>query len=393
MRRLLSILFWSILSAAFIGPGTVTVASSAGHAHGLALLWALTFSTIACIVLQEASARVAVLSGQDLGRALRTRFRGTRLGLPVRVLVAFAIVTGCAAYQAGNILGGVAGLRLVCDVPPWILTLVVGAVAALLLALGTIELVARALGIVVALMGIVFFITAAGVVERGSALIEGAFVPVFPAGAGWLVLGLVGTTVVPYNLFLGSGLASGRTLSDVRFGIIVAVALGGLVSMAVLVVGTSVTGEFTLAGVADALADRLGAYAGPFFAFGLFAAGLSSAITAPLAAAITADALFGPEVGTASRRSPLFRATWIFVLACGLGFGIAGVKPVPAIVMAQALNGVLLPLVAVFLIWLVNDRRLVGADGRNGPFANALLVIVVVVTFVLGGANVVKALF
>ena len=54
MRRLAAILFWSIIAAAFIGPGTVTTAASAGAAFELRLLWALVFSTVACLVLQEA---------------------------------------------------------------------------------------------------------------------------------------------------------------------------------------------------------------------------------------------------------------------------------------------------------------------------------------------------
>ena len=52
MKRLLNVLFWSVISAAFIGPGTVTTASSAGATFGLQLAWALLFSTVACIVLQ-----------------------------------------------------------------------------------------------------------------------------------------------------------------------------------------------------------------------------------------------------------------------------------------------------------------------------------------------------
>ena len=76
MKRLLDVLFWSVISAAFIGPGTVTTAASAGAGYGFALLWALGFSTVACLVLQEASARLTLASGSDLGQALRRRFAG-----------------------------------------------------------------------------------------------------------------------------------------------------------------------------------------------------------------------------------------------------------------------------------------------------------------------------
>ena len=75
----------------------------------------------------------------------------------------------------------------------------------------------------------------------------------------------------------------------------------------------------------------------------------------------------------------------------GVGFGLAGVRPIPAILLAQALNGLLLPLVAVFLLLVVNDRRLMGEAGLNGPLANVLLGSAVAVTVLLGAANLGRA--
>ena len=71
MKRLASILVWSAISAAFIGPGTVTTAARAGAGFGLALLWAVVFSTAACFLLQEASARVTIATGRPLGQVIR----------------------------------------------------------------------------------------------------------------------------------------------------------------------------------------------------------------------------------------------------------------------------------------------------------------------------------
>jgi len=213
-----------------------------------------------------------------------------------------------------------------------------------------------------------------------------------PAGSGLLVLGLIGTTVVPYNLFLGSGLARGQSLSELRFGLAVAVVLGGLISVGIVVVGAAVEGTFSFEALADVLVRRLGPWARRLFAVGLWAAGVSSAITSPLAAAITARSLFGEGRTDAwSDRSWRFRAVWGAVLAAGAIFGLAGLKPIPAILLAQALNGVLLPLVTVFLWLVVNDRRLMGERGLNGTTANTLLGVVVVATTVLGLANVARA--
>lgn len=393
MKRLTSVLFWSVIAAAFIGPGTVTVAATAGAAHGYQLLWALLFSTVATLVLQEASARVTVVSGRNLGQAIRERYRGGAFGVWVVLLVLGAIVLGNAAYEAGNILGAVAGVTLVSSASPAALTLGIGVVAGAVLWLGSPRVVAHLLSLVVAFMGVVFVAAAVGLAPPLDALLRGSVVPAAPTGGGLLVLGLVGTTVVPYNLFLGSGIAAGQTLRELRFGLAVAVLLGGLISMAVLVVGAAVQGPFSFEALAAALTQRHGEWAGAMFAGGLFAAGASSAITAPLAAAITARSLLAGDDDAPARwhsRGWRYRAVWLGVLAVGIGFGLAEVRPVPAIILAQALNGVVLPFAALFLLLVVNDRALLG-DGVNGPVANLATVIVVAVTVVLGTSGVLRA--
>jgi manganese transport protein len=390
MRRFWSVLFWSVIAAAFIGPGTVTTAASAGARFQYTLLWALLFSTIACLLLQESSARITVVSGRDLGQALRERYRTSSLGRSILLLVFGAVLFGCAAYEAGNILGGVVGAELGTELPPRLLTAICGAVAAVLLGLGAPRTVARLLSLLVAIMGIAFFVTAWWLLSDAGDLLKGALLPSLPGGSGMLVLGLVGTTVVPYNLFLGSGLARGQTLSELRFGLTVAVLFGGLISMSIVIVGAALEGAFSFEALAGLLDERLGEWARSLFAIGLFSAGLTSAITAPLAAAVTARSLFadGEEWNSRAWR---FRAVWLLVLAVGLGFGLAGVKPIPAILLAQALNGLLLPLVSVFLLIAVNDRKLMGREGVNGRVANLLLGAVVLVTILLGLSGVARA--
>ncbi len=388
MRRILQILFWSVIAAAFIGPGTVTTAASAGSRFGFSLLWALLFSTAACLVLQEASARVTVVSGRTLAQAIRERFHRGVVGLLVLLMVLGAILLGCAAYEAGNILGSVAGVRLKTTVPAELLTLVIGLASGLLLFFGTTRVIARILGLVVALMGVMFLVTAVLIKPDVGALGRGMLVPSLPAGSSLLVIGLIGTTVVPYNLFLGSGIAAGQKLSELRFGLSVSIIIGGVISMGILVVGTAVSGSLSFPALSDALSQRLGGWAGMFFAVGLFAAGFSSAVTAPLAAAITAQGLFNTAGDRRwAERSRRYRAVWFGVLATGIIFGVTGVRPIPAIIVAQALNGILLPFVSVFLLLIVNDRLLMGDRGVNKWFPNLLMGIVVAVTIVLGVAK------
>jgi len=152
----------------------------------------------------------------------------------------------------------------------------------------------------------------------------------------------------------------------------------------------------------QALAERLGEWATGLLALGLFAAGLSSAITAPLAAALSVRG-FLHEVGAdGSRAGPAdrwqetgwrYRAVWGGVLLFGLGFGLVGVAPIPAIVLAQAFNGVLLPLLATYLWIAVNDRSLVGSAYLVGPVANIWLGLCVLLTCLLGAAGVLRAGF
>ncbi|NIO02214.1 MAG: hypothetical protein GTO42_08735 [Candidatus Latescibacteria bacterium] len=392
MQRLLQVLFWSVISAAFIGPGTVTTAASSGAHFGYSLLWALLFSTFACLVLQEASARVTVVSGKNLGQAIRQQFHGGASGPLVMVLVLGAIVLGCAAYEAGNILGSVAGASLQTRLSPEILTLIIGLVSGLLLYFGTTKTVARILGVVVAFMGVMFLVTAFLIEPPVGELFKGTFLPTLPQGSSLLVLGLIGTTVVPYNLFLGSGIAAGQKLGELRFGLSVAIVLGGLISMGVLVAGTSVTDSFSFEALSGALSLRLGEWSALFFALGLFAAGLSSAITAPLAAAVTARSLFDKEkTNRWDHRSWRYRAVWLFVLFTGVFFGLTEVRPIPAIILAQALNGVLLPFVAIFLLLVANDRKLMGEGGMNRLSTNICMGLVVAVTIVLGVTKIMQA--
>jgi Mn2+/Fe2+ NRAMP family transporter len=382
-QRIGDLLFWSVIAAAFIGPGTVATAAQAGASYGASLLWALWFSTVATLVLQEAAARLPLLTGLTLGQAIAQRLGGRRQPL-VRRWLAGAVIFGCAAYQTGNLLGAMLGLRLIWpEIGTWVL-LPLGACAGLLLWWGRIDRIAQGLGIMVALMGLMFLLVAWRTPLAGAALLRGSLWPALPQDSEWLVIALIGTTIVPYNLFLGSGLPHRQRLGDMRIGLAVAVVLGGIISVAILVVGTQVAGPFSMNGLSEAIGQRLGAGAKALFAWGLFAAGFTSATTAPLAAAITASGLLGQGEPTWQAQGRAFRWVWAGVLATGLAFGLLNLPPVPAIILAQAINGLLLPLVAVCLYLIINDRQLLSPTQRNPLWLNGLTLVVVAVALGLG---------
>lgn len=385
-------MLWSIIPAAFIGPGTVTTCSKAGAGFGLQLLWALTFSAIATIVLQESAARITLASGKSLGEIIVLKYEG-RKAVFIRWFLFGAVAFGCAAYQAGNILGAVSGLALLFNLPHTVLTLACGATAAFLLWKGSVRLIANALALIVFTMGMAF--VALAILTPGDAglFVKNALLPAFPEGSALLVIGLVGTTVVPYNLFLAGGLSKGQDVAEMRWGIGLAVLIGGVISMAILVAGTQIEGDFSFQAMAAVLQKMLGKQADVLFAFGLFAAGLSSAVTAPLAAAIAGQSLLGNNDERWQPKSQYFRAVWAIVLATGLLFGLLNVKPIPAIIAAQAVNGVLLPFVAVFLLLAVNDRRVLPEKYVNATAWNVVMGLVVAVVTGLGVYNFWKAIF
>uniref|UniRef100_UPI0035639322 divalent metal cation transporter n=1 Tax=Draconibacterium sp. TaxID=1965318 RepID=UPI0035639322 len=173
----------------------------------------------------------------------------------------------------------------------------------------------------------------------------------------------------------------------------VAVLLGGLFSMAVLIVGTAVTAEFSFQNLSLALQQKVGPAGKYLLGFGLFAAGFTSSVTAPLAAAITLKSLFGnknPEKWQANSLN--FKLSWLVVLIFGIGFAVVNVKPIPAIILAQALNGFLLPFVSIFLFIVINNKAITGTK-TNPTLLNVLMLIVIFVTLILGLNSATKAFY
>ena len=201
-----------------------------------------------------------------------------------------------------------------------------------------------------------------------------------------LTIGLIGTTIVPYNIFLGSGISKGQTVPQMRVGLIVAILIGGLISIAIMIVGTNIASEaFSFEALAKALTNNSNRL-GPFLlGIGLFAAGMSSSITSPYAAAITGKTLFQePHSNKWSVRSSQFRMTWGIITLVGFLFLIIGIKPIPAIIAAQAINGLLLPIVTIFLIFAINDSSLLEKKHLNKPFSNIMMLGIIGLTCFLG---------
>ncbi len=389
-----------LVAAAFIGPGTVTICTLAGVQFGYALLWALVLSIFATLVLQEMAVRIGIITQKGVSEIIRTEikqpvFRGLSI-----FLIFSAIIIGNAAYEAGNISGAVLGLESLIEFDKveffgWNLNLysfLIGLIAFGVLYIGRYKVLERGLLFLVILMSVAFLLTVV-MTKPSLSRILGGLVPSFPDESVLMVVGLIGTTVVPYNLFLHASLVKEKwrdknDLPLARKDTLLAVVLGGIISMAIIVAAASFqnTDISSAADLAKSLEPLFGAYAKYFLAIGLFAAGITSAITAPLAAAFVARGCFGWKNNLKDSK---FRAVWISILILGVILSSTGMKSIEIIKFAQIANGILLPFIAAFLLWIMNKRDILG-DFRNNLWQNLFGFLILGVTIFLGLKSILK---
>lgn len=392
-----------LVTAAFIGPGTITTASVAGANFGFALIWTLLFSVIATILLQSMAARLGVATGQDLAQALRANIQTPLFKSLAIFLVISAIGVGSAAYEAGNLSGASMGLiGIFPNVNPQIWTPLIAFLSAGLLYSGKHKVVENALIVLVILMSLVFISTLIMASPSLADILSG-FMPSLPEGSITTVLALVGTTIVPYNLFLHSGVLAAKhdSKSDLQKVIKqtnvdtgLSITLGGVITLAILSTasvafyGTN-AGQISAANMAVQLEPLLGDAAHYFFAIGLFAAGLTSAITAPLAGAYAVCGMLGWSNDMASTR---FKSVAIIILLFGAAVASLGLDPVAVIIFAQAANGLLLPVITIYLVWLVNQKSVMGKF-TNSFILNLVTLPVLMLIFGLSSYKLIGLIF
>ena len=384
----------ALVAAGFIGPGTVTTCTVSGASYGYTMLWALLFATVATIIFQEMASRVGIVSGKGLGENIRDRIPNKALMWIAIVIVIIAIFVGNIAYETGNITGGILGIQAVfpeANLVP--IVIVLGILAFIAMWIGSYKVVEVILTAIVVFMGVVFFVTAIASNPDWGAIAAGLFIPTLPSteqtgGTSPILVavGLIGTTIVPYNLFLHASGASERfkdpeQVSDARFDTVLSIGLGGVISMAILIcaaanvfgTGVAVTNGKDMA---LALQPLLGSWATWMIGLGLLAAGFSSAITASFSAAYAVNGVLGWKKTTKDLR---FKIIWMIVLLAGCVMAIVlGSSPTQLILVAQAANAILLPIMAFFVIYCANGKDL--GKWRNHVFANCAGVVIIVIT-------------
>ena len=350
-----------LVTAAFIGPGTVITASRAGAEHGYGLLWTVVLAVIGAIVLQSLAAKIGIEQRQGLGESIRAALTGSVWLSPAICLVIFAIGVGNAAYQTGNLTGAVSGLTFLSGGHQvyWLLFTLI--VVGLLISLGNYRALHRSLVALVILLSVAFLYTALRTLPDRGQLVSAFVQQRFDPSDLTLILAMIGTTIVPYNLFLHASRAADNwsdtpieeAIRQSNRDTLVAISLGGLVTAAILMTASSAFFEkrAELGSVIDLavqLKPTLGAASTSAFALGLFAAGLTSSVTAPIA---TAYAICGCMGWKPDPSSKSFRSIAMAVLLIGAGSAfLFGRAPSQVIVFAQVANGILLPGVAWFVL-------------------------------------------
>ncbi|CAO1651883.1 Nramp family divalent metal transporter [Parasphingorhabdus sp. NYA22] len=387
-----------MVSAAFIGPGTVTACTLAGANFGFALLWALVFATITTIILQSFAIRIALVTQLGLAEAMLRSVTSPIVRALAALLLISALVLGNAAYEAGNMSGAALGLEAVnggslpFGMAPVIITIALFASAMLIFSKP--RWVENILIGLVLLMSAAFILTFLLIRPDLGALLQG-FVPSIPDGGLMTAIALIGTTIVPYNLFLHAASVRERwdkeQLPEAQLDTTISIGIGGLVSMTILATaaaslfGSGKTIENAV-DMAQQLTPLFGNMATITLGAGLFAAGLTSAITAPLATGYIVQEIFK----SSNSRRP-FQIGALIVILSGTFAALLGYRPVELIFVAQIANGLLLPIIAIFLLRLANNRKLLG-EYANGLKANILGAAILLITTALGFRLIARAL-
>ena len=377
-----------LIAAAFIGPGTVTLCTIAGASFGYSLIWAIILSTFSTIVLQEMSLRIGLVTRMNLAEVIRTSIKSKILNRFIILLIISSILIGNTAYEAGNITGASLGISAIINYESInYIPVFIGLIAFVILYQGDYKILEKSLVSLVIVMSISFFITAIMTKPDITSLLKGIFKPQINSSNLIVVLGLIGTTVVPYNIFLHSSLVSEKwnsieKLKVARIESFISILLGGLVSLSIIITAASVSNQ-NVTGVIDlakGLEPLYGKFAIYFLGLGLFASGITSSITAPLAAAYVAKSCFGWNNSLKSKR---FRLVWIFILITGVFVSMIKINPIEIIKFAQFSNSLLLPIIAIILLWLINDKNIISSK-FNYKYQNIFGFLIVIISLVLG---------
>jgi Mn2+/Fe2+ NRAMP family transporter len=360
--------------------GGVTTYTSVGARYGYAMLWLLLLSTAGLVVVQEMCARMGAVTGKGLSDLIREHF-GVRWTIVAMLALLIANGTNVAAEYAG-----IAASLALLGVPSTVSVPAAGIAIWVLVVFFSYRIVERALFVVI-LAFVAYPITAFVVRPDWEGVARGLVIPSLPLVQAALIAGLalVGTTITPYMQFYIQASIVDKGIDReqytyARLDVLLGAVLTGVNALFMIVVAGHVLfpagiAVDTAADAARALQPLAGAQAGLLFGVGLLGASLLAATVMPLSTSYAICEAFGWESGISKnfREAPVFMGLFTLLLLAG---GIVVVLfpqqlLIQLILASQAINGLLLPIVLVFILKLAGDRLLMG-DAANGRGATLI---------------------
>jgi NRAMP (natural resistance-associated macrophage protein)-like metal ion transporter len=385
-----------VIVLAVVGPGIVTsnvdndaggitTYSLAGAEFGLSLLWTLLPITLVLIMVQEMSARMGAISGKGLSGLIRERFGAA---------VTFYLMIGLILINLGNTVSEFAGVAAGMELFGVHRYLSVPAAAFLvwfLVIKGSYKAVEKVF-LIACLFYAAYIITGFLVKPDWGLVRHEVLQPSLSLSpkAMVMVVGLVGTTIAPWmQFYLQSAVVDkGLTAKDyriVRWDVITGSVTVSVVAFFIILVcaATLFTHSIHIETARDAalaLAPLSGRYASELFGLGLLNASLFSASILPLSTAYTVCEAFGWESSVDKKfvEAPQFYTLYSLMIALGAGIIMwPGLSLIPIMYLSQVLNGIVLPVILFFMLWLINDREVMG-DYINGRVSNFIAWITII---------------
>ncbi len=366
-----------ITASADTDAGGITTFSIAGAHYGYALLWVLTLITISLGVTQEIGARTGAVTGKGLAALIRENY-----GVRVALLAMVALLIANQATTVSEFAGVAAATELFGL--PRLLTVPLAALGVWLLVIrGSYKQVERVF-LVLSLFYTTYIISGFLVHPDWRVVARAAVTPTPQLDPGYLVLliALVGTTITPWGQFFIQAYVVDKGITPeeypyTRMDVSVGAVVTNVVSLFIILAtaGALYTRGIRIEDAADAalaLEPLAGRFASAIFAVGLLNASLLAASIVPLSSAYAVCEAFGWEAGvnTSFREAPAFNGLYTFTVGFGaLVVLIPGLPLIPVILLAQTINGILLPAILVFSIRLAATPRIMGPYA-NGPVLN-----------------------
>lgn len=359
--------------------GGVTTYTAAGARFGFSLLWLLLVASLSLAVVQEMCARMGAVTGKGLSDLIRERF-----GVRWTIVAMLALFIANASNVVAEYAGIAASLGLV-GVPAFVSVPIAGLVVWALVVFATYRIVERALFALI--LAFLAYPVSIVILRPDWAEVGRGFIPSVPTEPSALVmaLALVGTTVTPYLLFYLQASVVDKGIDRESFGsarldALMGATLAGVFAFFILVVSGSVlfpagVAANTAEEAARALQPLAGDSAGLLFVVGLLGASLLGLTVMPLSTSYAICEAFGWESGISHdfRDAPVFMGLVTLLLVAGGALVLVFPHDLllPLIVVSQAVNGLLLPIVLVFIMRLASDRSVMG-DDANGTIRTAL---------------------